>query len=637
MASQSYNRGYRYSKFGRRKFLSRAVAGTAGVSALALVGCGGDDDDDDDAPSGGDGTTTAPTTGTDSTATTSAPTGAIPNGEGGFPATFEEARSRYHWSNFKNIPGQDQGPVYGGTMVYAGSDPGNWDVTAPGATIMATLVGRHYNGLVTFPQSDFENAHRSVAEGDLAESWEQPDDLSFVFTLHDGILWQDKAPVNGRPLTAEDVVLGYEALQAAPTQGANYNEVTSFEAPDEKTVVFNVSAPAAYMIRNMMNVLHVVAPKELLDDRDLFARDAVGTGPFILESWEAGGTVTMNKNPTYFRKWNGHQLPFLDRIELPNFVGNDAGADAAFRAGDHVVRGGLDQRIFKTFLEERPDLILQIQTPAPSVPYGVDFKLEDERWQDERVRRALALGIDRQAIIQGRFDGYAGGGYAQDWSFFKDSAGNYREWPWEENEMGAWHHTDYEEATKLLAAAGYDADNKLEFTLTILSTSGFPVQDVNLLTIDQWQSNLPITVTTDPREWLAYFASQYARDYVDTIGAWTHGPAFDPDGYTYQALHSNAWGPDNPAGPNQFGVVDTDLDPMLEQQRRLLDEEERAALCDEIRLYDLDKCYRIWQCNQYKFTARQPNVFNIMDTIHAWTAGGWGTKGDEKAWILPQA
>lgn len=618
-------------RIGRRTLAKGAATGMTGAIALSLVGCGDDDDAPDATSPAQSGPTTEGGAGTGNG-------GVIPNGVGGYPGTFDEVRARYSWRNFPNIPGQDQGPVYGGTFAQSQGEPGNWDVLGPLVTQLAAHTGRLYNSLLTYPQSDFENAAKSTPQGDLAREWEQPDEITFTFHLHEGITFQDKPPVDGRPLLAEDVVAAYQALAQAPVQQSRYSDVTSMEATDDHTVVFKVGTPAAYFLNNLMNYFDVVIPRELIEDRELAARDAIGSGPFILESWEPGGNTRLVKNPNYFKQWEHpltgemHQLPFLDAVELRNFVTNPAGAEAAFRAGELGVFVAPDGASFQQFMEEDPELIGQVHTPSPSVPYHIAFKLEKPLWQDERIRRALSLGFDRDAIIEGIWSGYGAIGYGQDWSFFKDANGEFREWPWEANEMGDWHHTDFEAARALLEEAGYNDDNKLKFRL-----EGSPLgarANTDLVIVDSWQRNLPVEVELAPLEIVNYSAAHITRDYDDLFGGSVIGPFFDPDGWSYGVMHSQA-NEGSEYGPNQFGINDPDLDPLLIRQRQELDYDERAATLEEIRQYDLDKVYRIFVTTFYRLSLRRPNIFNQIATIQAWNAGAGGTKGDEKTWILP--
>jgi len=601
----------------RRSVLLGTVTGLGGLGALTLVGCGDDSDDSPGrTPDGNGGGGASPDA------------GGVPDGHQSLGSTAEELREQFHWSKLKNVPGAQQDPKPGGRFVFAGFDPGNWDLRQPGAAIMSSFAGHHYNGLITFPISDFDDAHKLIPEGDLAESWEQPDDegLTYIFKLHPDVKWQDVKPTNGRALTAEDVVLGYKSLKNETTfQAATYKHVKEISAPDQNTVVFRLDQPSAYLLNNMMNPTHVVAPSELLNDDNLFSDTAVGTGPFILESWEPGGTWRAKKNPNYFRKWRGHQLPFIDELESRNFSGQSAAADAAFRAGELHTRWNPNFANFKTLINEQPDLIGQLATPPPGAQSYISMRIEREPLKDVRLRRALSMAIDREVINQGIYNGVSGPGYSQDWSFFKDDNGNYREWPWDADELGDFHVFDPDEAMKLYEAAGYSRSNPLKISYNFQSAASI-AQDLHLLIHDMWRDNLGIETTFVGMETVGWIGAHYSREYEHALGSWYSGPAFDPDGYSYEVLHSKAPG-------NIYGVNDPELDSLLERQRSEIDNEKRIQLLREAMLLDLNNCYRIWTRNQYKHALRRRNYFNVVDTIHAWGNIGWGAKGDEKIWI----
>jgi peptide/nickel transport system substrate-binding protein len=604
---QNYWKRWADRRTNRRAFVQGGFVAAASLGAWAIVGCGGGDDDDDNGDFTG---------GSD-----------VPDGHQALGSTAEELRQQFHWSKLKNVPGAGDTPKTGGRLVFAGFDPGSWNLTAPGASIMSSFAGHHYNGLVTFPMSDHDDAHLLEPEGDLAKEWEQPDadGLTYVFKLHEGVKWQDVEPTNGRPLTAEDVALGYQTLKDKTSfQAGTYSDVKSIVATDENTVVFTMNKPAAYLLNNMMVPVHVVAPRELIDNPDLFADTAVGTGPFILEGWEPGGTWTARKNPEYFRKWNNHQLPFLDGLESRNFIGNDPGRIAAFRSGELNTIWNPDLDNFKTLLEEDPDLVGQIATPPPGAQNYISMRIERDPWKDVRLRRALSLAIDRNLIHEGIFRSLSGPGYSQDWSFFSDDSGKRREWPWDENELGDFHHFDAAEAKKLYEAAGYSNNKPLKLKYNYSSAPG-PGQDLHILIHEQWREHLGVEVEFVGMETVGWIGAHYSREYEDALGSWFSGPAFDPDGYSYEVLHSEAPG-------NIYGIKNTQLDGILQRQRAELDRTKREELLREAMLMDLNECYRIWTRNAYKMALRRRNFYNIVDTIHAWGNIGWGAKGDEKVW-----
>jgi oligopeptide transport system substrate-binding protein len=251
--------------------------------------------------------------------------------------------------------------------------------------------------------------------------------------------------------------------------------------------------------------------------------------------------------------------------------------------------------------------------------------IERAPWNDVKLRRALSLALDRNLIHEGIFFGLSGGGYSQDWSFFKDDQGQFREWPWDENELGDFHHLDLAKAKQLYEAAGFSDSNPLKIKYNYSSAPG-PGQDLHLLILDQWKQNLGVEAEFVGMEVVGWIGAHFTREYEDALGSWFSGPAFDPDGYSYEVLHSGAPG-------NIYGVDDPELDKLLEKQRTQLDHDEREQTLREAMLIDLNNCYRIWTRNAYKTALRKRNFYNVVDTIHAWGNIGWGAKGDEKVWV----
>ena len=134
----------------------------------------------------------------------------------------------------------------------------------------------------------------------LAERWDyDPDTLTYTFYLAQGVTWYD-----GQPFTAEDVKFTYEAIMD-PDNGSenapNYEDVTDITVIDDHTVSFTLSAVNTAFLEYMTMA---ILPQHLLEGEDMqtsdFFRAPVGTGPYKLESWDVGQSITLVKNPDYF-------------------------------------------------------------------------------------------------------------------------------------------------------------------------------------------------------------------------------------------------------------------------------------------------------------------------------------------------
>ncbi len=153
-------------------------------------------------------------------------------------------------------------------------------------------------------------------EPDLAESWIQPSDRTYVFKLRKGVRWHSKAPVNGRELTADDVKYTYErflTVKGNPSRSM-LGLVEKIDALDRYTVRFALSEPFGWFLDYLATtVMWVVAPEAVERFGDLRRAEAcIGTGPWMLERYEPNVRLTFVRNPNYFLPG----LPYTDGIEV---------------------------------------------------------------------------------------------------------------------------------------------------------------------------------------------------------------------------------------------------------------------------------------------------------------------------------
>ncbi|HWZ51179.1 MAG TPA: ABC transporter substrate-binding protein, partial [Granulicella sp.] len=135
----------------------------------------------------------------------------------------------------------------------------------------------------------------------LATRWEQPDALTWVFHLRDGVRFQD-----GRPLTAADVVWTIESLidgTLVSAKSGSFAAVERVEAPDRLTVVVHLKRPDAGLLFNMSDGLFGVVPRSAGRD---FGLRPVGSGPFRFVSAVQDKEVVLERNPDY---WAGATAP----------------------------------------------------------------------------------------------------------------------------------------------------------------------------------------------------------------------------------------------------------------------------------------------------------------------------------------
>ena len=221
-------------------------------------------------------------------------------------------------------------------------------------------------------------------EGDLAESWTQPNDTTYVFKLRKGVRWHPKPPVNGRELTAEDVKYTYErflTVKGNPNRPV-LEQVDKVDVLDPLTVRFVLKEPFAWFLDALASTSTWIIAKEAVEKfGDLKKPEAVvGTGPWMLERYEPGTRITYVRNPNYFVPG----LPYVDGIE----VSIDTDPSAAFAS---FITGRYDFGPEYGQVVRRSDLEVALQ----KIPTPADQGLH------RRVRRHH-LDEARSGAVQGR-------------------------------------------------------------------------------------------------------------------------------------------------------------------------------------------------------------------------------------------
>lgn len=261
-----------------------------------------------------------------------------------------------------------------------------------GTTITVTPMYQTLVSLDYKPGEDYRNSYRVIPW--LAESWETPDDRTYLFHIRKGVKWHD-----GRELTAADIAWSYEYLRD-PANRFRLAETLAaadrIEAVDKYTLRITTKGRAPDFLRDLSGggsgSEPAIYPQHVFEQVKSFEKTAVGTGAFKLESWDPKSGATLVKNPDYWEPGK----PYLDRIKL--IYGVDSAASlAAFRAQQNDLVKFSDKAQFDALKALVPD------APSELFPQGMSDNLlprsDRPPFNDPRVRRALHLAIDRQNMI----------------------------------------------------------------------------------------------------------------------------------------------------------------------------------------------------------------------------------------------
>lgn len=226
--------------------------------------------------------------------------------------------------------------------------------------------------------------------GDMATDWLVSDDaLTYTFTLREGVVFSD-----GSPMTAEDVVFTYETVKANQAQNENVDltRLKSAAAQGAHTVVFTLTEPFSPFL-DTAAMLGIV-PKAGYDSA-LFDHAPIGTGPWRVIQYDANQQIILAPNERYYEG-----APSIERVTLV-YMDGDAALSAA-RSGQLDVVMVSPNYAHETVagMTMAPLETMDIRNVSLPMEPG-----QNEVTADFAVRRALAIGIDRERIIQNAYNG----------------------------------------------------------------------------------------------------------------------------------------------------------------------------------------------------------------------------------------
>lgn len=498
--------------------------------------------------------------------------------------------------------GEAQTPKRGGVFRLAGFDPPHFDPHQTPHWWTLIYLSLTHGGLVRHKAGPGVMPGTLPIEGDLAESWEQPNDTTYVFKLRKGVRWHNKPPVNGRELTAEDVAFTFQralTIKGNPVRAA-FEEIDKVEALDRHTVRFTMKEPFAWFLQGP--ALAYILPKEAADKDGLFKKPetVIGAGPWMLERYEPNVRLSFVRNPTYFRQG----LPYADGVEVRVDV-DPASKLAAWLGGQYDFAPEIQMTVRRSDLEtvkrRKPNLpttefIWLISTFA--IP-----KLEVEPFRDVRVRRALSMAVSGKEILEINPFGLGQGApnpaipaALREWSIPIDQL------PPEGRRL---YEPDPAEAKRLLAQAGHGGG--LRFPVESTGSWGPDFSDIVQAIVRQWK-NAGVEAELKLKEGNAFIASSIARNFEKMVIT-LRGGATTPDPYLVAAhLPGQAL--------NTAGVNDPRLTEMIQLQRRTFDERKRREIIYDIQRHLSQQAYYLYVSPSAKVvSAWEPYVKNFSPNI----------------------
>jgi peptide/nickel transport system substrate-binding protein len=459
------------------------------------------------------------------------------------------------------------GPAYGDTLVEASIG----DISGLIPNITSDSASHDIGNLI---YSNLVRTDKELRlEGEVAERWEvSTDEMTITFHLRKGVKWHD-----GEELTADDVDFTYRYMidPKTPTAYAeSFRQIKRAEVVDRYTYRVTYEKPYAPALLSWgMWILpwHILeAPwKAGVDLRTTQQnRHPIGSGAYLFKEWKTGEKVVLEANPNSFEG-----RPYLSRVVYriipdPSTIFLELKAKNIDMAGLTPIqyRRQTDYSAFRKVFNK-------YQYLANGYAY-LGFNLLDPRFQDKRVRQAMAYAINKPEIIEGVLLGLG-----------RPAVGPYKPGTW-------WYRDDIqpfpfdpERAKALLAEAGWkdsDGDGILDrdgrpFSFTVRTNQGNLVRQQTAEIIQRRLRAVGIDVKIHIVEWAAFINTFIKkRDFEAIILGW--GLGLDPD--QYDIWHSSKTGPDE---LNHISYKNPKVDALLEAGRRTFDEAKRKAIYGEFQ------------------------------------------------------
>lgn len=425
--------------------------------------------------------------------------------------------------------------------------------------IAADAQSQHLDGLI-FDSLVAHDAQMNVIP-DLAERWETPDPLTYVFHLRHGVKFHD-----GRAFTSADVKFTFDSVLSTDGSGGvrspkrgSFDMISSVETPDATTAVFRLKEPSASFLWDLTIPAIGIVPngsgKEV-------AGKPIGTGPFRFVSMAQDEEVVVDRNPDYF---GGRNTGNIERVRF-RVVPEEVVRALELRKGTADI-GGVNSLTPDTVLAltKQPDIFAEMQ-PGTVVAY-IAFNLDDSILAHREVRQALAYATDRTTIIQ-----YLLRGQARPASSLLPP----NHWAFEPHVK----RYDYDpgQAERLLDAAGFPrgADG-VRIRLTLKTSTEESVRLLGEALADQWK-RVGVALNLRPLETATFFSDITRGSFQLYTLRWL-GVNNDPDVFNF-VFNSKNMPPD---GANRGRYHNPTLDALLEQQGTEMDRDKRKAILSEIQ------------------------------------------------------
>ena len=387
----------------------------------------------------------------------------------------------------------------------------------------------------------------------LAERWEIPDPLTYIFHLRRGVRFSD-----GRALTARDVKWTFDSILSGAVRtpkAGSYRLIDRIDVPDDATVIFRLKEPYSPLLWNLSNPAIGIVPEGSGAD---FNQHLVGSGPFRLVRLEQDKEVVIERNPLY---WGSPARVARVRFAV---VPDTTTRVLELRKGSADLESNSLTADMVVTIEKQRQLEV---THSPGTRYAyLAFNMRDPILKDLRVRQAIAYALDRGPMIHYLWRDMARPASSvlppEHWAY----NGNVRTYP-----------HDPEHARRLLDAAGCPEHNGVRFHLTMKTSTE---ESTRLMAAVLQQQLREVGIRLDIRTFeFATFYSDVQKGAFQLFSLRWVGGNEDPD--IFEDIFSSKSFP--PKRANRGYYSNPQVDQLIDDARSTVDRGRQKRDYDEIQ------------------------------------------------------
>ena len=388
----------------------------------------------------------------------------------------------------------------------------------------------------------------------LAQRWETPDPLTYIFHLRSGVRFHD-----GRPLSSRDVKWTIDSILngSIPTiKSQAYRQVDHIDAPDPLTVIFHLRKPDASLLWSLADGAIGIVPYG--SGRD-FGQHPIGSGPFEFISQEQDREVVLERSPTSWAP-----APSIERVRFAVIP------DAITRALE-LQKGSADVGVNALTSDMvyslRNDPRLEIDSGPGTILNYISFNVRDPSLADARVRQAIAYAINRPLIVQSLFRGHA---------HLAESLLPEQHWAWTAGLPK--YSFDPSKANALLDAAGFSrGPDRVRFRITMKTSTDETGRTLAVI-LQQQLRNVGIALDVRTFEFATFYADISKGAFQMYTLRWIGGNE-EPDIFRY--AYATASFP--PHGANRGYYSNSEIDRLVAEASSSSDQKERAVAYRQVQ------------------------------------------------------